>query len=65
MDKLFLLDRSDGEWWEEKLSPLDRQLDILRKLETLSIQDKHFSEVLGEHTSGQEGSKDPKISLDV
>ena len=65
LDKLGLLDRSDGERWEEKLSPLDRQLDILRKLDTLSIQDKQFSEVLGEHNSGQEESTDPTISVDV
>ena len=65
MDKLGLLDRSVGERLEEKLSPLDRQLDILRKLDTLSIQEKHFSEALGEHNSGREESKDPTILVAV
>ena len=65
MDKLGLLDRSDGDSGEEKLSPLDKQLDIRRNLETLSIHDSHFSEALGEPNSGQEESKDPTTLADV
>ena len=65
MDKLGILDSSDGEGGEEKLSPLDKQLDIWRNLETLSIHDSHFSEALVEQSSGQEESKDPTTLGDV
>ena len=52
MEKLGLLSSSDRDSGET-------QLDILRKFATLSIQEEHFSEALGEPESGKEVSKDP------
>ena len=51
--------------FEEELGLLDRQLDLLDKLETVFIQNEYFSEGLGDTAIGHEESKDPKMSVDI